>query len=397
MLRTGSNSGRRRLPGLRNLLGGRRGAASETAQAEAAARVEALRAARDELHGPLMSLASAAESLRAMDDPAGPRGAVTAAAMGRTTRRMLTSLDEMLDLALIEAGRLEVANVDCSPASILAEVVSLAAPMAEEHGARFETLHRGTVPARIRTDPARLRQILLIMARWASAAPAHDPVQLEVAFEAAPEGRLRFSLRGFCGASGPGLQLAGKLATLLGGRLEQPGAEAGDAARLTIPTGPVEGVAMVGAAQQAPAPATPEPTAEEGALERRILLVEQEADTQRRIASLLREAGAEVEIEDNGADGCDRALVAASAGRPFDMILMDLRLPALDGYEAARRLRREGYEGSIVALGAGEVEPDKAACLEAGCDDLLLTPVSRQSLVSACGRWSRRRLITGAA
>ncbi len=125
-------------------------------------------------------------------------------------------------------------------------------------------------------------------------------------------------------------------------------------------------------------------------LNARILLVEPASHEQRLIAFQLRRAGAEVEIEETGADACARALAALGAGRPFDLVLMETEMPGMDGLEATRRLRCGGCDRPIIALTTQVTAGDRARRLEAGCDDFVTKPVARASLLDACARWAQR-------
>jgi CheY-like chemotaxis protein len=113
-----------------------------------------------------------------------------------------------------------------------------------------------------------------------------------------------------------------------------------------------------------------------------ILLVEDGEDNRRLIALTLEKAGFEVSCAINGAQGVELALSARHEEHPFDLIVMDMQMPVLDGYEATRRLRQEGYEGPIIALTAHAMKGEREKCLAAGCDHYAPKPVNRRELVA---------------
>jgi CheY-like chemotaxis protein len=99
------------------------------------------------------------------------------------------------------------------------------------------------------------------------------------------------------------------------------------------------------------------------------------------IAMILRKAGAEVEQAENGQIAIEKIELAQNTGCPFDVILMDMQMPVLDGYEATRRLRAAGLTTPIVALTAHAMTGDSDTCLEAGCSDYMSKPVDRKKLL----------------
>ena len=107
---------------------------------------------------------------------------------------------------------------------------------------------------------------------------------------------------------------------------------------------------------------------------RRILLVEDAFGNQQLIAHVLRNAGAEVSVAENGQIAVDLVLAATPAGSSFDIILMDIQMPVMDGYEATKRLRSAGCVTPIIALTANSADGHRQKCLDAGCDDYMTKP-----------------------
>ena len=96
---------------------------------------------------------------------------------------------------------------------------------------------------------------------------------------------------------------------------------------------------------------------------------------------LLEKAGAQVAVVENGQRAVEMALAARDAQQPFDVILMDMQMPVLDGYEAASLLRRKAYAHPIVALTAHAMASDREKCIRAGCTDYTAKPINRKKLI----------------
>lgn len=119
----------------------------------------------------------------------------------------------------------------------------------------------------------------------------------------------------------------------------------------------------------------------------RILLVEDTPDNQRLFTHVLQRAGASVEVAANGREGMERAADAAGSAEPFDLVLMDMQMPEMDGYDATRSLRVLGYSGRIIALTANVMSGDRQKCLSAGCDDYAAKPIEKARLIALCSGW----------
>ncbi len=118
-----------------------------------------------------------------------------------------------------------------------------------------------------------------------------------------------------------------------------------------------------------------------------MLLAEDGPDNQRLIAFLLKKAGADVSLAENGQIAHDLALTEKN----FDVILMDMHMPVMDGYTATGKLREAGYTGPIVALTAHAMSTDRDRCLEAGCDDYMTKPIDRKKLISLVAEYTARQ------
>jgi CheY-like chemotaxis protein len=289
---------------------------------------------------------------------------------------------------------------------------------AEQRGIGLAVEFAGEIPETIRTDGARLRQALVNLMGNAVKFTERGGVRIVAAFipswKEAPAVRIDVIDTGIginaeklsqlfqpfsqadpstsrkYGGTGLGLTIARHIAELLGGTLTVQSAPGqGSTFTLTVPTGDIEGVLMVhghGEAVRGAAAGAVLRTQDLPSLAGlRILLAEDGIDNQRLIKTLLTLSGAEVRIAEDGRE----AVTLAQTGA-FDVVLMDMQMPEMDGYEATRILRQAGYDRPILALTAHVMEGDRERCLEVGCNDHLTKPVDRRRLIGAVALYAGR-------
>jgi CheY-like chemotaxis protein len=132
------------------------------------------------------------------------------------------------------------------------------------------------------------------------------------------------------------------------------------------------------------------PSAPPGQLNCRVLLVEDDRDHQPLLSLMLQKSGSEVTVAENGKVAVDLARAARDVGSPFDIIVMDLQMPVLDGLAATRALRALGFANPIIALTARAISTDRDLSFAAGCNDFLSKPITRTDLVRMLATHLRR-------
>jgi len=381
-----------------------------TAEAATRAKSEFLANTSHEIRTPMTAILGFAELMRTPDLPAAALHEHLEV-IRRNGEHLLAILNDVLDLSKIEAGEMSVERLATPVPEILADIASLMRVKAAGKQLQFEFAFDTAIPERIASDPTRLRQILLNLVANAIKFTDRGGVQLRARLLAtAAQPVLQISVRdsgigitaeqrqrlfrSFAqadastarryGGTGLGLVISGKLARLLGGDIALESApESGSTFVLSLPTGPLDGVQLVHDPHELPAPG-PAPAPAQGRLPCRILLAEDGPDNQRLIQAIFAQVGATVVVAENGVLACEAAQRSLAAGQPFDLVLMDMQMPRMDGYEATQALRAAGWQRPIVALTAHAMAGDRERCLAIGCDAYETKPVHRAHLLETC-------------
>jgi PAS domain S-box-containing protein len=341
-----------------------------------------------------------------------------AAVIRRNGEHLLTLINDILDLSKIEAGKLAVDMRRCSVVSLLADVASVVRPRAEQQGISLTVEYSGEMPETIYTDGSRLRQAVVNLAGNAVKFTKRGSVRIVASFLAEwqnegsaveirvidtgigiraevlpqlfqPFSQADASVSRKFGGTGLGLAISRQIAQMLGGDLTVTSTFGeGSTFNLIVPTGTLDGVAMLerpsetvlDVARQA---STAQPAVLDGV---RILLAEDGYDNRRLIEMVLCRAGADVTSVENG-----RLAVENAEAGSFDVILMDINMPEMDGFEATQLLRSRGYDRPILALTANAMAGDSEKCRAAGCNEHLAKPIDRMQLICAVAKFSGRQ------
>ncbi len=331
----------------------------------------------------------------------------------RNSEHMLNLLNDILDLSKIEAGKLILNMQRCSPVSLLAEVASIMRPRAQQRGNLLQVEYLGELPETIYTDGERLRQAIVNLVGNAIKFTENGQVRILVSFlrqwrndrsavkievvdtgigireEVLPQLFQSFNqgdISPKLGGTGLGLAISRHIAEMLGGELTvQSTFGKGSTFTLTISTGDLKGVKML------PHPAEVvedyhsqyDLSTNKELSGVRVLLAEDSLDNQEFIRIMLSKAGAEVEVAENGRIAVDKAF-----SESFDVILMDMNMPEMDGYEATNILRSKGYDRPILALTANAMSDDKERCLAIGCNEHLSKPIDRGLTIQTIARYA---------
>jgi signal transduction histidine kinase/ActR/RegA family two-component response regulator len=307
---------------------------------------------------------------------------------------LLTLLDDVLDVSKLEAGGIVLDSKPCAPAALLENAATLFRPAADAKGVILEVTAPATLPQAVEVDPLRLTQIVSNLLSNAVKFTAQGTIRLDALYE---DGRLLVSIsdtgigidedvlgevfdrfrqaeagtvRQF-GGSGLGLSICRELVTLMGGEISASSVKGqGSRFAFAIP------------APAAALPAEPEITALQPARPLSILVAEDNEVNRMVVTAFLDSLGHRHTLAADGRQAVEAAQLGA-----FDLVLMDVSMPVMDGFSAARAIRAQGGAGLPILALTAHVTPDiETRCKEAGMDGVLHKPITRDALAAALAR-----------
>ena len=318
---------------------------------------------------------------------------------------LLSLINDILDFSKIESGKLDIDIVEFDLKDLLANVQSLMRQLANEKELDFQINQSEQLPGLIYSDPDRLQQCLVNLINNAIKFTSEGHVYVNVSAEpkdqqpyirfdvedsgigiAAEEQAVIFdsfsqadgSTYRKYGGTGLGLAITKQLVRLLGGQIELSSEQGkGSTFSFVIPAG----LALAKTAVPDEQRGMPRTKVDKEELERcefsgRVLVAEDVESNQALIKSLLHKLGLDVSVVSDGSEAVQTAL-----GQDFELILMDMQMPNMNGYEATKLLRSKGVATPIIALTANAIKGDDRKCIEAGCDDYLGKPFERTELL----------------
>lgn len=349
-----------------------------------------------------------------------PQAALAIDTIKRNGEHLLSIINDILDISKIEADKMTVEAMRINLPTLIRETLTTMQVKSQAKGLTLTCELETSIPQSIVTDPTRLRQILVNLIGNAIKFTEHGSVVLKLSSPAGQPGMLCFSVvdsgigmnaeqkkrlfqafeqadtsmtRRF-GGTGLGLRISKRLAQMLGGDISvESELGSGSCFTLSIATGEVATECIENLTLEAdhtncsPTQKSAKPLVLEGV---HILVVEDGPDNQRLITHHLRKAGATVDLASNGKLAVEAMTVDGSLDgilmepSPFNLILMDMQMPVMDGLEATCMLRKKGATLPIVALTAHAMQADLQMCLDAGCDLRITKPIDREQLIECC-------------
>lgn len=325
-------------------------------------------------------------------------------------RTLVKIIDEILDISKVESGHLEMEMSEVDVCSFYAQLKALMEVQAKERGIDLRFSFSTPLPAKIVSDPTRLHQILVNIIGNSLKFTEKGKVEMAVSWKAGPnssEGALHCEIvdtgigieddqiqnlfqpfsqvdssrtRKF-GGTGLGLALSRRLARALGGDvyIKESIKDKGSVFVVEVKAAVVPNTGVVTTFVKSSEPFTASSKNFSDHLKDiNVLVVDDSVDNRNLISHFLKAAGANVDCAADGIEGVKKALE-----QDFQVVLMDIQMPNLDGYKATTELRQKGYQKPIVALTAHAIKQERLNSIAAGCDDHLTKPIDRRTLIES--------------
>lgn len=329
--------------------------------------------------------------------------------INRSSKHLLQVINDILDLSKIEAEKLTIEHLSINPSEIISDVGSLVRMLVEEKGLSIKIEYKTLVPELITSDPVRLKQILINLCNNAVKFTHQGGISIQIGCDTEKElitfkvidtgiglseKQLKNLFQAFSqadssttrkyGGTGLGLHLSKQLANKLGGDISVKSTmEIGSCFCLIIPTGSLQGIKLIdGPSGTGYATEKGTPIINKAYTHARILLAEDNEDNQRYISTLLKSTGANFEIAQNGQEAVQMALEGN-----FDLVLMDMQMPVMNGLDATKHIRANAYNKPIIALTANYSSSDIETYLQAGCSAHVAKPIERQLFFEAIAKY----------
>jgi len=326
----------------------------------------------------------------------------------RSGRHLLDLVNDILDHSKIDANKLDVDVIPVNLPELLDEIRAFFAPRAREKGLDFSIICEYPLPEQIRTDPTRFRQIIInlcgnalkftekgsislnircdrdagmLVSRVVDTGIGMKPEQLRRLFDPFAQGSSAISRQ--YGGTGLGLSISRRLAELLGGGITVTSTYGeGSEFELAIRTGPLDQVHFLRDASELSQRRRAIPMVAAPRLSGRILCAEDNEVNRRLVSLLVSRTGAELVHVINGAEALELAI-----REPFDLILMDIQMPVMNGRDATAALREAGVNTPVIALTANVMTEDIADYRRAGCNEHLAKPIDKQRFYEMLARY----------
>jgi len=381
----------------------------QRAQAANASKSEFLANMSHEIRTPMTAILGYCELLKELVDSDEARHHLQT--IRRNGNYLLEIINDILDLSKIEAGKFEVDRERFDPSRVIDDVHSIMELRAIEKDLTLEVNYSGKLPHFIESDAKRLKQILINLVGNAIKFTRKGRIQIRTHFESGanilsfdvidtgigmtkeqqqrlfkPFSQGDSSVSRHFGGTGLGLAISKRLAEMLGGNiLVRSTEDVGSTFTVTIATGPVVDEQLVEHADGRDTDVSTEPKDEKPKdsikLDCHVLIVDDRRDIRFLSKHILSKAGATVEECEDGQLAVEHIDKVIMTDKCPDLILLDMQMPNLDGYQTARKLRELGYVGPIIALTADAMQGDMNECIASGCNDYLSKPIDASRML----------------